>query len=43
MHTTCLESNLIDPVAVESSGAPGATGIAPGAEPEETDPDWQPV
>ncbi|MEO7052243.1 MAG: hypothetical protein ABI128_11330 [Rhodanobacter sp.] len=29
--------------AVEGARAPGAKGIAPGADPQESDPDWQPL
>lgn len=43
MHTIFLEPTLIDPVAVEGIGASGVKGVAPDAEPEETDPDWQPI
>ena len=30
-------------VAVEGACAPGAKGIAPGADQQESDPDWQPL
>jgi hypothetical protein len=34
---------LFDQFAVEGIRAPGAKGVAPGAGPDDTDPDWQPV
>jgi hypothetical protein len=32
-----------NPFAVEGTDTPGAKGVAPGVDQEETDPDWQPM
>ena len=37
------DPSRFNPLAVEGARWPGAKGIAPGADQEQSDPDWQPL